>query len=250
MTEKIPRLSPDHFDAVLFDMDGVLTATAKIHAASWKKLFDSFLQERASSQNLPFTPFTIDSDYRKYVDGKPRLDGIRDFLRSRDIRLPEGSPEDPPGEETVWSLGERKNRFLNEALATQGVEVYEDTVTLVRELRKQGIKTAVVTSSHNCETILRSAGITELFESRIDGVIADRFRLRGKPAPDTYLKAAEQLGADPRRTAIVEDAISGVQAGRAGGFGLVIGVSRGGDPEALRRNGADLVVTDMSEVPR
>ena len=250
MTEKITRLSPEHFDAVLFDMDGVLTATAKIHAASWKKLFDSFLQERASARKQSFTPFTIDSDYRKYVDGKPRLDGIRDFLRSRDIRLPEGSPEDPPGAETVWSLGERKNRFLNEALATQGVEVYEDTITLVRELRKQGIKTAVVTSSHNCETILRSAGITELFESRIDGVISDRLQLKGKPAPDTYLKAAEQLGADPRRTAIVEDAISGVQAGRAGGFGLVIGVSRGGDPEELRRNGADLVVTDMGEVPR
>ena len=241
-------ITPERFDAVLFDLDGVLTATAKVHAACWKKMFDEFLRRRASAANEPFQPFDIEADYTLYVDGKPRHDGVRSFLASRSIQLPDGDQSAPPNYNTSCGLGNLKDEIVKKALASGGVEAYEGSVALVRHLRSQGIKTAVVSSSNNCAAVLRAADIAGLFDLRIDGEVAARLHLTGKPAPDTYLKAAEQLGVDPKRAVVVEDAISGVQAGRAGAFGLVIGVDRHGDAEALRENGADTVVTDLGDI--
>ncbi len=249
MESPSPSITPQRFDAVLFDLDGVLTQTAKLHAAAWKEMFDDFLSQRAAERGEEFRPFDIVTDYKLHVDGKPRVDGVRDFLRARGIELPEGAADDPPNRETVHGLGNRKNRLVNRAIATQGVEAYPGSVSLVRRLLRDGIKTAVVSSSHNCEAVLRAAGIVDLFEVWVDGGVAARLGLTGKPAPDTFLEAAKQLGVAPSRTVVVEDAISGVQAGRAGGFGLVIGVHRAGDPEALRNNGADVVVDDLGEIP-
>jgi beta-phosphoglucomutase family hydrolase len=242
-----PRpLSSDRFDAVLFDLDGVLTATAKVHAASWKRMFDDFLRRRAEQTGEEFRPFEIDTDYKAYVDGKPRYDGVRSFLAARRIELPEGDLEDPPGFESVTSLGNLKDKLVNEWLDSEGVETYPDAVALVHRLRELGIKTAVVSSSRNCRTVLRAARIEELFEIRIDGEVAARLKLKGKPAPDTFLEAAMELGVEPRRAVVVEDAISGVQAGRAGGFGLVIGVDRTGHGRELEQHGADEVTSDLS----
>jgi beta-phosphoglucomutase family hydrolase len=241
-------ITPETFDAVLFDLDGVLTATAKVHAACWKKMFDQFLHERVGPANEPFQPFDIEADYTLYVDGKPRYDGVRSFLESRDIQLPYGDPSAPKNYDTICGLGNLKDEMVKEALASGGVEAYEGSVALVRHLRSQGMKTAVVSSSNNCATVLRSAGIEGLFDLRVDGEVATRLHLAGKPAPDTYLKAAELLGVDPKRAVVVEDAISGVQAGRAGAFGLVIGVDRHDDAEELRENGADIVVTDLGDM--
>jgi beta-phosphoglucomutase family hydrolase len=238
------------YDAVLFDLDGVLTATAKIHAACWKKMFDSYLEKRAAQTDETFRPFDVGRDYQFYVDGKPRYDGVRDFLRSRGIDLPEGTSEDPPDRETVRGLGNRKNELVNEAIAAGEVEAFEGSVTLVRQLRDAGIKTAVVSSSNNCLAVLEAAGISDLFDARVDGVVATQLNLSGKPAPDTFLTAARELGVKPDRAVVVEDAISGVQAGRAGRFGLVIGVDRKGDAESLRQNGADVVVSDLGEFLR
>ena len=243
-------IARDGFDAVLFDLDGVLTATAKVHAACRKKMFDEYLRKRAAENNEPFQPFDIETDYRLYVDGKPRFDGVRDFLRSRGIHLPEGNPDAPPGSETVCGLGNRKNEMIKAVIESEGVEAYEGSVALVRHLRSEGIKTAVVSSSQNCEAVLVAAKIADLFDVRVDGEVADQLRLAGKPAPDTYLKAAEQLGVDPKRAVVVEDALSGVQAGRDGGFGLVIGVARKGNADELKGNGADIVVTDLGELLR
>ncbi len=244
-------ISPDRFDAVLFDLDGVLTATAKVHAASWKKTFDDFLHKRAAMTDEPFEPFDIETDYKLYVDGKPRYDGVAAFLESRGIHLPYGDPDEAPNDKTICGLGNRKNEMINQVLESDGVEVFSGSVALVRHLRTQRIKTAVVSSSANCEAVLRAAGIADLFDLRVDGVVASRLQLAGKPAPDTFLKAAEQLGVEPQRAVVVEDAISGVQAGRNGGFGLVIGVDRKGGGQALRENGADVVVTDLKElIPR
>jgi beta-phosphoglucomutase family hydrolase len=248
MSELPGPIAEGRFDAVLFDLDGVLTATAKLHATCWKKMFDEYLQQRAAATGEPFQPFEIATDYKQYVDGKLRYDGVRGFLESRSINLPWGDPEDPPDRETVCGLGNRKNELIQEALATGGVEVFESSIALVRQLRDAGIKTAVVSASKNCEAILRAAGIADLFDTRVDGIVAARLELPGKPAPDTFLEAARQLGAEPERAVVVEDAVSGVQAGRAGGFGLVVGVDRKGDPEALRNNGADVVVADLSEL--
>jgi len=241
-------MTRDRFDAVLFDLDGVLTGTAKVHAACWKKLFDDFLRQEAAERHEPFRPFDIERDYRLYVDGKPRFEGARSFLESRGIHLPYGDPDSSPGCETVHGLGNRKDEMVKEALEAEGVEAYEGSVALVRHLRSQGIKTAVVSASSNCEAVLNAARIADLFDVRIDGEVAARLNLAGKPAPDTFLKAAEQLGVAPKRAVVVEDAISGVQAGRAGGFGLVIGVDRKGDAKALWENGADVVVTDLGEM--
>jgi beta-phosphoglucomutase family hydrolase len=248
MSELPGPIAEGRFDAVLFDLDGVLTATAKLHATCWKKMFDEYLQQRAAATGEPFQPFEIATDYKQYVDGKLRYDGVRGFLESRSINLPWGDPEDPPDRETVCGLGNRKTELIQEALATGGVEVFESSIALVRQLRDAGIKTAVVSASKNCEAILRAAGIADLFDTRVDGIVAARLELPGKPAPDTFLEAARQLGAEPERAVVVEDAVSGVQAGRAGGFGLVVGVDRKGDPEALRNNGADVVVADLSEL--
>ena len=190
----------------------------------------------------------IDTDYKLYVDGKPRSDGVKSFLESRGIHLPVGDPDAPPGEESISGLGNRKNILVNEVINAGGVEAYEGSVALVRELLGQGIKTAVVSSSHNCKAVLEAAGIADLFEVRVDGDVAAKLQLAGKPAPDTFLTAAEQLGVAPKRAVVVEDAISGVQAGRSGDFGLVVGVDRAGNPQALLENGADIVVADLGEL--
>jgi alpha,alpha-trehalase len=236
-------LTRERFDAVLFDLDGVLTDTARVHALCWKRMFDEFLKRRGED----YRPFDLNEDYRRHVDGKPRYEGVRDFLASRGIELPMGDPSEPPGWGTVSGLGNRKNELINENLAAEGVDVYEKSVVLVRRLLDQGFRTAVVSSSKNCEAILKAADISDLFEVRVDGVVAAREHLAGKPAPDTFLRAAGLLDSEPRRAVVVEDAISGVQAGRAGGFGLVIGVDRHDDAEALRAGGADVVVADLGE---
>lgn len=236
------------YDAVLFDLDGVLTDTAQLHAACWKRMFDDFLRRHAERTQRPFQPFEIASDYRLYVDGKPRFDGARDFLRSRDIDLPGGRPDSPPDEESVCGLANRKNAMVNDAIQEGGVETYPDSIEWVRKLRASGIRTAVVSSSSNCEAVLRAAGIEDLFDVRVDGRVAQELSLRGKPHPETFLEAARRLGVEPKRAVVVEDALSGVQAGRDGGFGLVIGIARKGDADELARRGADLVVEDLREL--
>jgi beta-phosphoglucomutase family hydrolase len=238
----------ERYEAVLFDLDGVLTDTAGVHAGCWKRTFDEFLSRRAERSGESFQPFDIESDYRLYVDGKRRYDGVRDFLLSRGIDLPEGSPDDPPDAETVCGVGNRKNVLVNQALEAGGVEVYQGSVALVRALRDAGVRTAVVSSSANCAAVLRAAGIADLFDVRVDGKVAAELELPGKPAPDTFLEAARELGVDAKRAVVVEDAISGVQAGRAGGFGLVIGIARHDEPGVLREEGADLVVSDLAEL--
>jgi beta-phosphoglucomutase family hydrolase len=241
-------ISKEKFDAVLFDLDGVLTATASIHASCWKEMFDAFLKKRAAKEGEPFREFDIATDYKKYVDGRRRYDGVRGLLESRDIALPEGRLDDPPEAETVCGLGNRKNEMVNEAIRTKGVKPFPGSVALVHHLRETGLKTAVVSASANCQTVLIGAGISDLFDVRVDGKIAAERELPGKPKPDTFLAAAKDLGVSPERAVVVEDAISGVQAGRAGNFGLVIGVAREGDAEALLNNGADITVNDLTEV--
>lgn len=243
-----PRVTADDFDAVLFDLDGVLTSTARVHSVCWKRMFDAFLERHAAETGTAFVPFDIDGDYKQYVDGKPRYDGVRSFLESRGIELPYGDPEDPPGKLTACGLGNRKDRLFNEVLREEGVEAFDGTIRWARDLRARGMKTAVVSSSKNCRTIMEAAGIEDLFDTRVDGEIAQRLGIPGKPAPDTYLKAAAELGVEPQRAVVVEDALSGVQAGRRGDFGLVIGVDRHGDADALRDNGADIVVADLAEM--
>ena len=246
-TASEPVITPEKFDTVLFDLDGVITATDKNHFAAWKKLFDSYLREISKRDGTPFHEFTYD-DMLTHVDGRPRYEGIRCFLASRDIEIPYGDPDDPEDRETVCGLGNRKNRFFNESIEADGVAVFEGTVTLIRSLRAQGVRIGVVSSSKNCPTVLRTAGLEDLFDVRFDGNSAAKHKLRGKPNPDTYLKAAELAETDAARAVVVEDAISGVQAGRAGGFGLVIGVDRGDISQELRDNGADIVVKDLGEL--
>ncbi len=241
-------LSPRDYDAVLFDLDGVLTRTASVHAAAWKKLFDGFLEQRATKAGTPFVPFDVETDYPRYVDGKPRYDGVADFLESRGIKLPLGAPEDGPEVQSVRALGNLKGRYFLEQLGQHGVEPYEPALALVRALRAQEIKTAVVSSSKNCAVVLEAAGIAELFDARVDGLDVTRLGLDGKPAPDAFLEAARRVGVVPSRAVVVEDAIAGVAAGRAGGFGCVIGVDRRGQAQALREAGADVVVTDLAQV--
>ena len=238
-------VTSDRYDAVLLDLDGVITDTASIHAACWKQMFDEYLQKRARQRGEVFHPFEIATDYRLYVDGKPRYDGVRDFLTSRGIRLPEGVPDDPPEAETVDGLGNRKNDLVNKVIEEKGVEPYEGSVTFIRQLRHQGFKIAVVTSSQNCTAVLKAAKLDHLFDLQVDGNVIHAEHLAGKPAPDTYLRAAELLGVEPARAVVIEDALSGVEAGSAGGFGLVIGVARKGNAEELRHHGAHLVVNDL-----
>lgn len=235
------------FDAVIFDLDGVVTRTATVHARAWKRVFDEYLERRA--EGVPFEPFAIETDYPRYVDGKPRYDGVRSFLASRGITLPEGDPSDGPDQETVCGLGNRKNLLYNELLDAGGVEVFEDAVEQIRKWRVLGLRTAIVSSSKNCAAVLRAAGLSDLFDVRVDGVAADELRLPGKPAPDFFLKAAELLGVEPARAVVFEDAVAGVQAGRAGGFGWVVGVDRVGAKEALLASGADIVVGDLRQLP-
>lgn len=232
--------------AVLFDLDGVVTRTADLHARAWKQLFDEFLAARTKGGD--FKPFRLPEDYVEYVDGKPRYEGVRSFLRSRGIALPEGDPDDPPERDTVRGLGARKNGYFHAAMREQGVTVFEGTVELIRRLRAAGIGTACVSSSKNCRPILENAGLLDLFDAIFDGKDLEREQLRGKPHPDIFLHAAELLAAEPARAVVVEDAVSGVEAGRAGGFGLVIGVDRGAGREALLSHGADWVVDDLAEL--
>ncbi|WP_303722859.1 HAD family phosphatase [Malonomonas rubra] len=242
------KIDFEQFSAVLFDLDGVLTATAKLHAICWKQMFDNYLQQKFLSTGVAFQPFDIDLDYRHYVDGKLRYEGVKSFLQSRGIELPYGSPENDPEEETVCGLGNRKNQLVGEMLAAGHVGVFEGSIKLVHYLREKKIRMAVVSASKNCEAILNAAGIAELFEERIDGKVAETYGLPGKPEPATFLKAAELLAVEPQKSVVIEDAIAGVQAGKKGGFGLVIGVDRHDDAAALRENGADLVVSDLSEL--
>jgi len=239
---------PNAIRACLFDLDGVLTQTAKIHAAAWKEMFDAFLRERAAQTGESFEPFDPVADYDEYVDGKPRYDGVRSFLAARGIALPEGTPDDPPDAATVHGLGNRKNELVLAMIERQGVEVYEGSVRYVRAVRDAGLGRAVVTSSANADEVLAAAGIDDLFDVRIDGVVAAREHLEGKPAPDTFLAAARALEVAPDRAAVFEDALAGVAAGRAGRFGLVVGVDRVGQADELREHGADVVVGDLSEL--
>ncbi len=240
-----PRLiTAEWFDAVLFDLDGVLTATAKVHAACWKRAFDEFLRQQPGS----FVPFDLLTDYPCYVDGKPRYEGVQSFLTARGLSLPYGSPDDPPDRRTVCGLGNRKNALIQTVLASDRVEPYQDALDFLRAVRAGGLKTAVVSSSRNCAAILEAARIADLFELRLDGRRAAELALKGKPAPDTFLAAARQLDVQPPRAVVIEDALVGVEAGRAGGFGLVVGVARRGEAEALRARGADIVVSDLKDL--
>ena len=239
---------PDGIRGCLFDLDGVITKTAKVHDAAWKEMFDSFLRERAQQTGEPFVAFDPVKDYDEYVDGKPRADGTRSFLQSRGITLPEGSPDDPPEAETINGLGNRKNVILLKRIKEDGVEAYEGSVRYLRAVRDAGLRRAVVSSSANCRDVLVAAGIEDLFEARIDGVTAQQEHLAGKPAPDMFLAGAKALGLEPRAATVFEDALAGVASGRAGHFGFVVGVDRVGQAEALKAQGADIVVEDLAEL--
>jgi beta-phosphoglucomutase family hydrolase len=239
---------PDGIRGCLFDLDGVLTQTAKVHDAAWKEMFDDFLRQRAQRTGQPFVPFDPVADYDEYVDGKPRADGTRSFLESRGIELPEGSDDDPPDAETIHGLGNRKNILVLRKIREDGVEAYPGSVRYVEAVKAAGLPRAVVSSSANCHDVLVAAHIDDLFDARIDGVVAEREHLRGKPAPDTFLAGARALGLKPTAATVFEDALAGVAAGRAGGFGFVVGVDRVGQAEALKQHGADVVVTDLAQL--
>ncbi|QKV98759.1 HAD family phosphatase [Streptomyces sp. NA02536] len=235
---------PDDILACLFDLDGVVTKTAVVHAAAWRETFDAFLRERDGDAFRPFT----DADYDEYVDGRPRADGVRTFLASRGIELPDGDPGDPPDARTVHGLGNRKNERLLARIRTDGVAAYDGTLRYLAAVRARGLRTAIVSSSANCRDVLRSIGAEDLFDVRVDGVVAAERGLPGKPAPDTFLAAAADLGVEPSRAAVFEDALAGMDAGRAGHFGYVVGVDRVGQADALYAHGADRVVPDLAEL--
>lgn len=239
---------PQEIQACLFDLDGVLTKTATVHAAAWKEMFDGFLRARSAATGETLAPFDIVHDYDTYVDGKPRADGTRDFLASRGISLPEGSDDDPPEADTVRGLGSRKNRMVLRRIHDNGVEAYDGSVRMLQKAREAGLRRVVVSSSANCRDVLVAAGLIELVEGWIDGIVADREHLRGKPAPDTFLAGARMAGVHPSRGVVFEDALAGVEAGRAGAFGWVVGVDRVGQGDALKSHGADVVVTDLAEL--
>ncbi|TVZ90227.1 HAD family phosphatase [Streptomyces sp. BK340] len=236
---------PDTILACLFDLDGVVTKTAVVHAAAWKETFDAFLREHEGPQARPFDEI---ADYDEYVDGRPRADGVRSFLDSRGIHLPEGGPGDPPDARTVHGLGNRKNDLLLERIRTGGVEAYEGTLRYLEAVRAQGLRTAIVSSSANCRDVLRAVGAEHFFDVRIDGVVATERNLPGKPHPDTFLAAAHDLGVEPAQAAVFEDALAGMDAGRSGGFGYVVGVDRSGQTDALYAHGASTVVKDLAEL--
>lgn len=245
---KAANISRDRLDAVLFDLDGVVTKTAVLHAAAWKRLFDEFLGRSAQRLKSAFMAFDVEADYNRYVDGKPRYDGVRSFLSSRRITIEEGQPDDPPDRETICGLGNRKDQYFAQALAAHGVETYPSTVDLIRKLRETGMRIGVVSASKHCAAILEAARLAELFDVRVDGEDAERLGLPGKPAPATFLEAARRLGVYAERAAVVEDAIAGVRAGHAGGFGLVVGVNRSSSYGALLEQGADVEVRDLGEL--
>lgn len=239
---------PDGVTACLFDLDGVLTDTRSVHDAAWQEMFDAFLRTRTERTGERFVPFDPDDDYEKYVDGKPRADGVRDFLGSRGIELPEGEPDAAAGEETVNGLGNRKNEALLRRIHDDGVEVFEGSRRYLEAARAAGLRRAVVSSSANTADVLKVTGLAPLVEERVDGVTAREEGLRGKPAPDTLLAGAARLGVDSSQAAVFEDALAGVEAGRAGKFGIVVGVDRFGQADALREHGADIVVADLAEL--
>ncbi len=241
-------LNARDFDAAIFDMDGVVTQTATVHAAAWKRLFDEYLVERTKRGKSSFEPFDIDVDYRRYVDGRPRYDGVEAFLASRGVSLARGSPTDPPDLETVCGLGNRKDAYFLARAESEGVRAYEGTVHLIWRLRDNGVKTGVFSASRNAETVLRAAAVIDLFDDGIDGVRAEQLVLPGKPRPDVLLELTRLLGSTPARTVVLEDAIAGVQAGHAGHFRLVVGINRSGRPGILAEQGADLEVSDLDEV--
>ncbi|MEU5939591.1 beta-phosphoglucomutase family hydrolase [Micromonospora sp. NPDC047548] len=239
---------PAHVSACLFDLDGVLTQTARVHNAAWKETFDAFLARRAAATGEPYRPFDPGPDYHRYVDGRPRADGVRSFLASRGVELPEGSHDDPPEADTVNGVGNRKNVVLLERIHRDGVEVYPGSVTYLRAAVAAGLRRAVVSASANCRAVVAAAGLEPLLEAQVDGLVARAEGLRGKPHPDTFLAGAKLLGVDPVNAAVFEDALAGVAAGRAGDFGYVVGVDRVGQADELRAHGADIVVTDLSDL--
>jgi len=239
---------PDGIEGCLFDLDGVLTQTAKVHAAAWKEMFDEYLRARAERTGEAFVAFDAGDDYDEYVDGKPRYDGVRSFLESRGIELPDGSPDDPPSAETVDGLGNRKNELVLRLIERDGVDAYEGSVRYVKAARDAGLRRAVVSSSTNCRDVLEAAGIIDLFEEIVDGNVAREHGLKGKPAPDTFLAGARALGVAAAKATVFEDAVAGVEAGHAGQFGFVVGVDRVDHADALRSHGADIVVKDLAEL--
>ncbi len=239
---------PETITACLFDLDGVLTRTAKLHAAAWKQTFDELLRRRATAAGATPADFDAVADYDAYVDGRPRADGVRSFLASRGIELAEGSPADPTSADTVSGVGRRKNELVGELMAQRGVAPYEGSVRFLAAVRKAGLGVAVVTSSENAGAVLRAAGLGGAFDVQVDGVVAHELGLAGKPAPDVFEEAARRLGVTPGQAAVFEDALAGVAAGRAGGFGLVVGVDRSGEAAELRTHGADVVVSDLAEL--
>jgi beta-phosphoglucomutase family hydrolase len=242
-----PPVRTSEIGAVIFDMDGVVTDTAVVHAVAWKQLFDEFLQSRVGGVR-EFKPFDVDDDYLRYVDGKPRYDGVRSFLTSRNIVLPQGDPADPPDRDTICGLGNRKDRYFLTRLREEPALAYPSTTQVVRDLAARGVRTAIVSASRNMSEVLESAGLSELFEVRVDGVMADERHLPGKPDPAVFLEAARLLGVAPTRAAVVEDALAGVEAARRGGFALVVGVDRRGHGDALLRGGAHVVIRDVGEL--
>jgi beta-phosphoglucomutase family hydrolase len=239
---------PEAITACLFDMDGVITQTAKVHDAAWKEMFDAFLRDWSASHDQPFVPFDPVADYEQYVDGKPRLEGTASFLESRGIELPMGEESDPAGTPTIWGLGNKKNDLIQQVIERDGVQAYEGSVRYVNAAREAGLRTAIVSSSANTEAVLKAAGVDGLFEVRVDHQVAEADHLRGKPAPDTFLEAARLLGVAPANATVYEDALAGVAAGRAGKFGFVIGVDRVGQANELHAHGADVVVKDLADL--
>jgi beta-phosphoglucomutase family hydrolase len=239
---------PDGITACLFDMDGVVTRTAVLHCAAWKEMFDDFLRERAAETGGEFVPFDPVDDYDEYVDGKPRVEGTMSFLKARSISLPLGEPSDPPGSHTVWGLSNKKNDLVLKVLQRDGVEVYPGSSRYITAVRTAGLRTAIVSSSANTTQVLQAGGISDLFDAQVDAKIAAARGLRGKPAPDTFLEAARVLGVKPSQAVVFEDALAGVEAGHAGGFGSVVGVDRVGQAAQLRVHGADIVVQDLGDL--
>jgi len=239
---------PEAITACLFDMDGVITQTAKVHDAAWKEMFDAFLRDWSASHDQPFVPFDPVADYEQYVDGKPRLEGTASFLESRGIELPMGEESDPAGTPTIWGLGNKKNDLIQQVIERDGVQAYEGSVRYVNAAREAGLRTAIVSSSANTEAVLKAAGVESLFEVRVDHQVAEAAHLRGKPAPDTFLEAARLLGVAAANATVYEDALAGVAAGRAGKFGFVVGVDRVGQATELHAHGADVVVKDLADL--
>jgi alpha,alpha-trehalase len=247
--QEVPSISRN-YQGVIFDLDGVITQTAKVHARAWKKMFDQFLEKLSEEEGTDYKPLNIETDYPEYIDGIPRYDGVREFLKSRDIEIPYGSPSDPPDERTICGLGNRKNELFLETLEEQGAEVYEDTVTMIKKWRDDGLKTAVISSSKNCKPVLETAGLLNLFDARVDGVIAAELDIPGKPEPDIFIEAAGRLGNSPAECVVFEDAIAGVKSASNGGIGLVVGVARKDNDGELLKNGADITVTELTELDK